>query len=53
MTTDLRYESITTANNYPKGGVSCFADSFVVAKSSVLRMKLNDENPALQLAAKR
>lgn len=31
----------TPAGNstYPKGGVSCSADSFVVAESSVLRMK--------------
>lgn len=26
-------------STYPKGGVSCFADTFVVAESSVLRMK--------------
>lgn len=25
-------------STYPKGGVSCFADTFVVAESSVLRM---------------
>jgi len=44
----------TTANStYPKGGVSCFADSFVVAESSVLRMKFSGKNPALRLAANR
>ncbi len=37
----------------PKGGVSCFADSFVVAASSVLRMKFSGKNPALRVAAKR
>ncbi len=43
-----------TANStYPKGGVSCFADSFVVAESSVLRMKFSGKNPALRVAAKR
>jgi hypothetical protein len=43
------------ANNstYPKGGVSCFADSFLVAESSVLRMKFIGKNPALRVAAKR
>lgn len=40
-------------STYPKGGVSCFADSFVVAESSVLRMKFNGKNPALRVAAKR
>ncbi|MEI8110209.1 MAG: hypothetical protein WCH59_04390 [Chitinophagia bacterium] len=45
----------TPAGNsiYPKGGVSYFADSFVVAESSVLRMKFSDKNPALRVAAKR
>ena len=40
-------------STYPKGGVSCFADSFVVAESSVLRMKFSGKNPALRVAAKR
>jgi len=44
----------TVANRcYPKGGVSCFADSFVVAASSVLRIKFSAKNPALWVAAKR
>jgi len=44
----------TTANStYPKGGVSCSADRFVVAESSVLRMKFSGKNPALRVAAKR
>jgi hypothetical protein len=47
-------EIITRYNStYPKGGVSCFADSFVVAESSVLRMKFSGKNPALRVAAKR
>ena len=40
-------------STYPKGGVSFLADSFVVKESSVLRMKLSGENPALRVAAKR
>jgi hypothetical protein len=40
-------------STYPKGGVSCFADSFVVAESSVLRMEFSGKNPALRVAAKR
>jgi hypothetical protein len=40
-------------STYPKGGVSCFADSFVIAESSVLRMKFSAKNPALRVAAKR
>jgi len=45
----------TTGYNstYPKGGVSCFADTFVQAESSVLRMKFIGKNPALRVAANR
>ena len=43
----------THNSTYPKGGVSCFADTFVQAESSVLRMKFSDKNPALRVAAKR
>ena len=43
-----------TANStYPKGGVSCSADTFVVAESSVLRMKFSGKSPALRVAANR
>jgi len=35
------------------GGVSPPLDSFVVAESSVLRMKFSGKSPALWLAAKR
>ena len=50
-------ERKTTANStYPKGGVSCFADTFVQAGSSVLRMNPDSyrdgKNPALRVAAK-
>jgi len=40
-------------STYPKGGVSCFADTFVQAESSVLRMKFSGKNPALLVAANR
>ena len=49
-----RNKKARTANStYPKGGGSCFADGFVVAKSSVLRMKFGVKNPALRVAANR
>ena len=37
----------------PKGGVLCFAGTFVQAESSVLRMKFCGKNPALRVAANR
>jgi len=40
-------------STYPKGGVSCSADTFVQVESSVLRMKFSGKNSALRLAAKR
>jgi len=40
-------------STYPKGGVSCFADTFVQAERSVLRMKFCGKSPALRVAAKR
>ena len=46
-------EARTGNSTYPKGGVLCSADSFVVAENSVLRMKFSGENPALRVAAKR
>ncbi len=54
MTTNTTEKEAHTPNStYPKGGVSCFADSFVVAESSVLRMKFSGKNPALRVAANR
>ena len=35
------------------GGVSCSADSFVVAESFVLRIKFSGKNPAHRKTAKR
>ena len=46
-------EARTHNSTYPKGGVSCFADTSVQAESSVLRMKFSAKNPALRVAAKR
>jgi len=51
MATEI--ESRTANSTYPKGGVSCFADAFVQAESSVLRMKFCGKSPALRVAAKR
>jgi hypothetical protein len=48
---NLRNKTATHNSTYPKGGVSCSADSFVVAESSVLRIDICDENPALRVAA--
>jgi len=52
---EKRNGQITNGYNstYPKGGVSCSADTFVQAGSSVLRMKFCGKNPALRAAANR
>jgi hypothetical protein len=43
----------TTGYNstYPKGGVSCSIDSFVVNQTSVFQIKFCGKNPALRVAA--
>ncbi len=53
--TENQMKTKKTAYNstYPKGGFSCFADTFVVAESSVLRIKFSGKSPALRVAAKR
>lgn len=44
----------TGANStFAIGGVSCFADTFVVAESSVLRINIYGKNPAHRKSAKR
>jgi len=48
-----RKEARTGNSTYPKGGVLYSADSFVVAESSVLRMKFSGKSPALRVAANR
>jgi hypothetical protein len=47
-------ERTTTGNNtFAIGGVSFSADSFVVAESSVLRIKFSGKKPAHRKSAKR
>jgi len=40
-------------NTYPKGGVSCSNDSFVVNQTLVFQIKFCAKNPPLRQAAKR
>jgi len=40
-------------STYPKGGVSCFKDSFVVNQTLVFQIKFCGKSPALRVAAKR
>jgi hypothetical protein len=40
-------------STYPKGGVSCIKDSFVVNGSLVFQIKFCSKSPALRVAAKR
>jgi hypothetical protein len=40
-------------STYPKGGVSCSKDSFVVIETFVLLINICGELPALRVAAKR
>ncbi|MEI2695975.1 MAG: hypothetical protein V9E90_12965 [Saprospiraceae bacterium] len=40
-------------STYPKGGVSCSKDSFVVNGSLVFQIKFCGESPALRVAANR
>jgi len=42
-----------TNSTYPKGGVSCSKDSFVVNGSLVFQINFCGKNPALRVAAKR
>ncbi|MDI1235397.1 MAG: hypothetical protein PSX81_14040 [bacterium] len=53
MTETKRRNSPAHNSTYPKGGVSCSADTFVVTESAVLRIKFSGKNPALRVAAKR
>ena len=46
-------ERHTHNSTYPKVVVQCFADTFMQAENSVLRMKFSGKNPALLVAAKR
>jgi len=50
----MTMESSTAANStFAIGGVSCSADSLVVAESFVLRIKFSGKNPAHRKSAKR
>jgi hypothetical protein len=40
-------------STYPKGGVSCSKDRFVVTRTFVLSINICGESPALRVAAKR
>jgi hypothetical protein len=46
-------EARTANSTYPKGGVSCFKDNFVVNQTFVFQIKFCGESPALRVAAKR
>lgn len=48
-----RQKSTDGNSTYPKGGVSCSKDSFVVNGSFVLLMKFCGDSPALRVAADR
>ena len=43
----------THNSTYPKGGVPCSKDSFVVNGTLVFHFKFCGKNPALRVAAKR
>jgi hypothetical protein len=40
-------------STYPKGGVSCSKDGFVVYGTLVFQIKSSSKNPALRVATKR
>jgi hypothetical protein len=50
MTTERKAAHNST---YPKGGVSCSKDSFVVNQTLVFQIKFCGKSPALRVAAKR
>ncbi len=49
----LTERSPATNSTYPKGGVSCSKDSFVVNGTLVFQIKFCGKSPALRVAAKR
>jgi len=51
--TRLKKESRPHNSTYPKGGVSCSKDSFVVNQTLVFQIKFCGKSPALRVAAKR
>jgi hypothetical protein len=46
-------ENPATNSTYPKGGVSCSKDSFVVNQTLVFQIKFCGKSPALRVAANR
>jgi hypothetical protein len=50
---DYLTEKTTHNSTFAIGGVSCSADSLVVAESFVLRIKISGINPAHRKSAKR
>ena len=49
-----RMVKLTAGNStYPKGGVLCFKDRYVVNETLVLLINICGESPALRVAAKR
>lgn len=55
MTADKHERPRSTGHNsrFAIGGVSCSADSIVVAESFLLRMNISGKNPAHRKSAKR
>ena len=51
--TALRNSTTTANSTYPKGGVSCSKDSFVVNQTLVFQIKFCGKSPALRVAANR
>jgi hypothetical protein len=49
----VRKDSRTHNSTFAIGGVSCFADSLVVAESFVLRINISGKNPAHRKSANR
>jgi hypothetical protein len=49
----IEKEARTHNSTYPKGGVSCSKDSFVVNQTLVFQIKFCGKSPALRVAANR
>jgi hypothetical protein len=47
----LQYKLSAPNSTYPKGGVSCSKDSFVVNQTFVFQIKFCGKSPALRVAA--
>jgi hypothetical protein len=51
--TAMQKEQRPANSTYPKGGVLCFQDRFVIIETFVLLINICGESPALRVAAKR